>query len=123
MRDKLKWLIVISAITVVVVVSLLVWIGTARTGVTGNTGPIPLTRLTGWRILAQVTIALLLLVIPTSHIAWLILAAIWLARTSPPPRQKCPVCGEGIEPAWKACPHCGIRLDQSTIETDRQTQR
>lgn len=67
-----------------------------------------------WVLLARVTIALLLLAIPLSHIAWLVVATIWLARSAEPPRSgealNCPHCGGEVQPGWKACPHCGEKL-------------
>ncbi|MDH4135629.1 MAG: zinc-ribbon domain-containing protein [Anaerolineae bacterium] len=70
-----------------------------------------------WDFLANVTIALLMLAIPLSHVAWLVMAAIWLARSSeeePSPAGEalnCPHCGDEVRLGWKACPYCGERLE------------
>lgn len=57
-------------------------------------------------------IILLILIVPSSHIALLITAAVRLNR--PPqaraPRHLCPHCGQGIEAQWKACPYCGEKV-------------
>ena len=39
-----------------------------------------------WSLLGTVTIALLMLAIPLSHVAWLVLAAIWLSHLAGPHR-------------------------------------
>ena len=57
-------------------------------------------------------IILLILIVPSGHIALLITAAV---RFNRPPQARvlyrpCPHCGQDIEPQWKACPHCGERL-------------
>ncbi len=67
-----------------------------------------------WDALGTGLIILLILIIPSGHIALLITAAVQFGRPrtprSPHPTQACPHCGQGIEPQWKACPHCGEKL-------------
>jgi hypothetical protein len=67
-----------------------------------------------WSLLASVAIALLMLAIPLGHIAWLIMAALWLSRSAGPPRARapssCPHCNTEVQPDWKACPYCGESL-------------
>jgi hypothetical protein len=118
MRKGFKWLVFASIAIGVIIVGLLIlafvpslgwrrirpheyqmWSGTDL--------------LNPWGLLARVTIALLLLAIPLSHIAWLVVATIWLARSEPPRSREalnCPHCGGEVQPGWKACPHCGQKL-------------
>jgi hypothetical protein len=67
-----------------------------------------------WSLLASVAIALLMLAIPLGHIAWLVMAAMWLSRSAGSPRARaplsCPHCGTGARPDWKVCPYCGETL-------------
>jgi hypothetical protein len=67
-----------------------------------------------WSLLGTVTIVLLMLAIPLSHMAWLVLAAIWLSHSTGPQRADekltCPHCAAGIRPDWNVCPYCGGEL-------------
>lgn len=57
-------------------------------------------------------IILLILIVPSGHIALLITVAIRFNRLPPAraPRHPCPHCRQGIEPQWKACPYCGEKI-------------
>lgn len=65
-----------------------------------------------WDMLGTGLIILLILIIPSGHIALLITAAVRFNRppTARAPHHPCPHCGQGIERQWKACPHCGEKL-------------
>jgi hypothetical protein len=73
-----------------------------------------------WNLLASVMIALLMLAIPLAHIAWLVVAAIWLARSAelPPVEEalNCPRCDATVRSDWKVCPHCGEKLEAARDE-------
>ena len=76
-----------------------------------------------WSLLGSVMIALLMLAIPLGHVAWLVLAAMWLAR-APGPHQAeapphCPQCGATVQAGWKVCPHCGEPLTDVSDEKQR----
>jgi hypothetical protein len=62
-------------------------------------------------VLGTVLIALLILAIPSSHIAVLIFLAIKLGRgteTLPSqPAYQCPYCEHPLLKRWKICPYCG----------------
>ncbi len=120
MRGELKWLVFASIVIGVVIVGLLILTFVPGLG-WGGARPYRYWMwsrtefLTPWDFLGNVTIALLMLAIPLSHIAWLVMAAIWLARSAEPsPGGKalnCPHCGGEVQPGWKACPHCGEKLE------------
>ena len=67
-----------------------------------------------WDMLGTGLIILLILIVPSGHIALLITAVIRLNRPpkarAPRPPLACPHCGQSVEPQWKACPHCGEKL-------------
>jgi hypothetical protein len=66
---------------------------------------------TSWIVIGRVTIALLMLVIPTAHIAWLIVGITWLNRLAETGQAKaCPHCRAKVQAGWKACPYCGGKL-------------
>lgn len=119
MREEFKWLVFASIAIGVVIVGLLIltFVPGLGWGWTRPSGYWMWSRtdfLNPWDFLANVTIALLLLAIPLSHIAWLVMAAIWLARSAGPPPAgealNCPHCQGEVQPGWKACPHCGEKL-------------
>jgi len=120
MREEFKWLVFASIAIGVVIVGLLIltFVPGLGWGWTRPSGYWMWSRtdfLNPWDFLANVTIALLLLAIPLSHIAWLVMAAIWLARSAGPPPAgeafNCPHCQGKVQPGWKACPHCGEKLE------------
>ncbi|HOU15435.1 MAG TPA: hypothetical protein PKZ84_20195 [Anaerolineae bacterium] len=59
-------------------------------------------------------ITLLILIVPSAHIALLITAAVRFGRVSPSRtlRHLCPHCKQGVEAHWKACPYCGEKLSK-----------
>jgi NADH:ubiquinone oxidoreductase subunit 6 (subunit J) len=90
MREEFKWLVFASIAIGVVIVGLLIltFVPGLGWGWTRPSGYWMWSRtdfLNPWDFLANVTITLLLLAIPLSHIAWLVMAAIWLARSAGPP--------------------------------------
>ena len=118
MREELKWLVFASIAIGVVIVGFLILTFTPGLGWTRPSGYWMWNKadfLNPWDFLANVTIALLMLAIPLSHIAWLVMAAIWLARSAGPPPAgealNCPHCGDEVQLGWKACPYCGERLE------------
>jgi hypothetical protein len=120
MREGLKWLAFASIAIGVVIVGLLILVFVPGLGWARPSGYWMWSRtdfLNPWDFLANVTIALLMLAIPLSHIAWLVMAAIWLARSSeeePSPAGEalnCPHCGDEVQLGWKACPYCGQKLE------------
>ena len=117
MHKRLKRLILASIVTGVLIVGFLVVDLALGRGWVGSRGhrlldPVDLT--TPWGFLGRVMIALLMLAVPTAHIAWLVTAAIWLARSTGSSQAgemvSCPHCGGKVRANWKACPHCGERL-------------
>jgi len=120
MHGELKWLVFASIVIGVVIVGLLILTFVPGLG-WGGTRPHRYWMwsrtefLTPWDFLGNVTIALLMLAIPLSHIAWLVMAAIWLARSAGPSQAgealNCPHCRGEVQPGWKACPHCGEKLE------------
>jgi hypothetical protein len=120
MREELKWLAFASIAIGVVIVGLLILTFVPGLGWTRPSGYGMWNRtdfLNPWDFLANVTIALLMLAIPLSHIAWLVMAAIWLARSAEPSPGRealnCTHCGGEVQPGWKACPYCGEKLGVS----------
>ena len=121
MREGLKWLVFASIVIGVIIVGLLIltFVPGLGWGWTRPSGYWMWNRadfLNPWHFLANVTIALLMLAIPPSHIAWLVMAAIWLARSAEEPSPagealNCPHCEGELQPGWKACPHCGEKLE------------
>jgi hypothetical protein len=61
-----------------------------------------------------------MLAIPLGHIAWLVVASIWLARSAglPPVEEALngQRCSAKVRPDWKACPHCGEKLEAVSNE-------
>ena len=86
MRRGLKWLIFASAVVgvITVIFLLLIFVPDLEAGLKPQWPWMwDRTRFVNpWSFLATVTIALLMLAIPLSHIAWLVLAGIWLAHSS-----------------------------------------
>ena len=73
-----------------------------------------------WILLGSVVIALLMLTIPLGHVAWLVLAAMWLARApgqhqAKAPR-RCPHCSVRVQAGWNVCPYCGETLAAASNE-------
>jgi hypothetical protein len=125
MREGLKWLAFASIAIGVVIVGLLILVFVPGLGWARPSGYWMWSRtdfLNPWDFLANVTIALLMLAIPLSHVAWLVMAAIWLARSSeeePSPAGEalnCPHCGDEVQLGWKACPYCGEKLEDVSGE-------
>jgi hypothetical protein len=87
MRTGLKWLVVTSIIIALMVAGILILFSVP--GLRGRwMQPHEYwmwdrARLAApWNVLASVMIALLMLTIPLGHIAWLVVAVIWLARSA-----------------------------------------
>ncbi|NLE44117.1 MAG: zinc ribbon domain-containing protein [Chloroflexi bacterium] len=70
--------------------------------------------------LGAAVITLLILTIPSSHIALLVMAAIWLGRprgsSESGPRSHCPECGRAVRPDWRVCPYCASDLFEGDEE-------
>jgi uncharacterized paraquat-inducible protein A len=72
------------------------------------------------RLVVTSIIITLMLAIPLAHIAWLVVAAIWLARSAelPPVEEalNCPRCDAAVQSDWKVCPRCGEKLEAGSDE-------
>ena len=123
MHKRLRGLVFASTVTGILVVGLLALnlaLGRGWIGLRGYRMWAPVDLSKPWDFLGRVTIALLMLAIPTAHVAWLITALIWLARSTGSPQaggmSDCPHCGGKVRTGWKACPHCGEKLKDAGSE-------